>query len=348
MYRQSLAQSMLMITGPALALVLSNSVQAQETPEKTDESVQSDVVAPSETAEPEEGDRNWVDNSHGYVTDRANALTRWVDDFFGDQEADQDMAESRLRVRFIEDWDQTQDNRFRVRVSGKVNLPKASRRLDLVFQGDDPDSAISGRDDPDQGQIGLQYQVTKDVDEPHGRFDLTLGLNSSGPRPGVRYRYDGLLNEDAAIRFTQRVQYEFDDGAFATTRLNIDHRLSDSTLIRSATRLLIGEETDGLEWSTTLGHAARWSTLLGRERASFIYAGLSGRTDPYVYEDNYFVGARYRMQAYRDYLFFEVEPSYNWRVNEPFLDRRGAWKVELRLELLLDNNLRRDERAAKR
>ena len=53
---------------------------------------------------------------------------------------------------------------------------------------------------------------------------------------------------------------------------------------------------------------------------------------------NYKIGVRSRRQAYRDFLFWEVEPSYNWRVDEAYFDRVGAWRIELRMEFLLFDN----------
>ena len=59
---------------------------------------------------------------------------------------------------------------------------------------------------------------------------------------------------------------------------------------------------------------------------------------PYAYVKNYRLGMRLRRQAVKDYLFWEIEPSYNWRIDEPYFDREGAWKIELRLEFLLFAN----------
>ena len=42
-----------------------------------------------------------------------------------------------------------------------------------------------------------------------------------------------------------------------------------------------------------------------------------------------------RDRAYRDWLFWEIEPSHNWRIEEPYFDREGAWRIEVRLEFLL-------------
>ena len=69
--------------------------------------------------------------------------------------------------------------------------------------------------------------------------------------------------------------------------------------------------------------------------ATWLYVGAEGQTEPDEHVSNYMVGVRFRRQAYRDFLFWEVEPSYNWRIDEPFFDREGAWKIALRLEFLL-------------
>ena len=66
--------------------------------------------------------------------------------------------------------------------------------------------------------------------------------------------------------------------------------------------------------------------------------GADGQTEPYDFVKNYRVGLRFRRQAYRDFLFWEVEPSYNWRIDEPYFDREGAWRIELRLEFLIFDN----------
>jgi hypothetical protein len=93
-----------------------------------------------------------------------------------------------------------------------------------------------------------------------------------------------------------------------------------------------------------LSYARAWNNERGRVGATWLYVGAEGQTEPYDYVSNYLVGVRFRRQAYRDFLFWEVEPSYNWRIDEPYFDRDGAWKVVLRLEFLLfDNPDPRDE-----
>ena len=330
-------------TGPALdteeiqldAAPTSSSDVGAGTPLSTDTALSEATVAPA-AADPEEA--GWIDDGHDYAARKANEMTQWVDNFFGNDERDLEQAESRLRFRTIYDWDQRLSNEVKFRLGGKVNLPQISDRLDLVFRGEEMDG-MGERDSQqyDEDRVGLQLQVGNTGLEKH-RFDLTMGVSSAGLRPGVKYVFQDAFARDMNFRFTQRIMHENDEGVYGISQFVLDKALSDRSLARSYTRLMQGEETDGLEWSTTLSYARAWNNERGRIGATWLYVGAEGQTEPYDYVSNYLVGVRFRRQAYRDFLFWEVEPSYNWRIDEPYFDRDGAWKVVLRLEFLLFDN----------
>jgi hypothetical protein len=280
----------------------------------------------------------WVEGGHRYAARKADEMTQWVDNFFGNDERDLEQAYSRLRVRTIYDWDDRLDNEIKVRLGGKVSLPKISERLDLVFRGEDMDGFNDrGVEDADEDRIGLQYEVGPE-DRRNGRFKLTVGFGSSGPKPGVKYVYQDALAEDVSFRFTQRFTYDLGDGGYGSSRFVVDKALRERELIRAYTRFLYGEKTEGTEWSTSLSYARGWEGKGGRVGASWLYVGADGQTEPYDFVKNYKVGMRIRRQAYKDFLFWEIEPSYNWRIDEPYFDREGAWRIELRLEFLLFDN----------
>lgn len=277
----------------------------------------------------------WVDSSHRFATDQTMALTRWVDSFFGDVEGDAETAESRLRVKVSTQWDDRFPSQNRVTVGGKIDLPRLANRVDLVFRGDDPDELIRGdQNDPSQSQVGIQVNLDESASGKH-RTDLTVGLSSSGPKPGFKYRYHTMFNANTALRFSQRAQYDLDDGAYATTKLDVDYVLSDTSLLRTQNRILLGRDAEGAEWSTNFGRVRQWTDADGFERASFLYFEVQGQTKPYSYVNNYQLGLRFRAQALRKFLFFELEPTFNYRVDEPFAPRKRAWAVEARVEFLL-------------
>ena len=70
---------------------------------------------------------------------KASETTRWVDNFFGNDERDLEQALSRLRLRTIYNWDDRRDNEIKFRLGGKISPPQLTKRLDLVFRGEDMD-----------------------------------------------------------------------------------------------------------------------------------------------------------------------------------------------------------------
>ena len=277
----------------------------------------------------------WVDSGHRFATDQTMALTRWVDSFFGDIEGDAETAESRLRVKLSTQWDERLPDQNRVTVGGKIDLPRLANRVDLVFRGDDPDELIRGdQNDPSQSRVGIQVNVDESESGKH-RTDVTIGLSTSGPKPGFKYRYHTMLSPRTALRFSQRAQYDLDDGAYTTTKLDVDYVLSETSLLRTQNRILYGRDADGAEWSTNFGRVRQWTNTEGYERASFLYVEVQGQTQPYRYENNYQLGLRFRAQAVRKFLFFELEPTFNYRRDDPYAPRSSAWALEARVELLL-------------
>ena len=280
-----------------------------------------------------EGD--WLENGKDYAARKANEMTQWVDNFFGHDERDLEQAESRLRLRTIYNWDEGIDNEIKFRLGGKVSLPQISKRLDLVFRGEDMDDfSDDGVEDPSEDRVGLQLQVgPKDIKKY--RFDLAVGFGSSGPKPGAKFVYQDDFAKDLNFRFTQRFAYDLGEGGYGSSRFVLDKALGDRELVRAYNRFLYGEETDGTEWFSSLSYARGWEGESGRFGATWLYVGADGQTEPYDFVESYKVGVRFRRQAYRDFLFWEVELSDNWRIDEPYFDREGAWRIELRMELLL-------------
>ena len=72
---------------------------------------------------------NWADQSHAYVTDQAQALTEWMDSFFGDPNYDIEKPESLLRLEWVNSWDEEDDESSKLRLRGKLQLPAISKRL---------------------------------------------------------------------------------------------------------------------------------------------------------------------------------------------------------------------------
>jgi hypothetical protein len=296
-----------------------------------------EAAAPGDPNEPAD---NWVDSSHSYATDQAQALTEWMDAYFGEPNYDLESAESLLRLDFTTKWDQDDSINNNIRLRGKLQLPRVSKRLNLVFNdesGDEIDLDDTSERKLDDS-VGLLYEVSE---SKRSRFDLTLGINWNKLRPGVRYRFQDSLGDLSSYRLTQRLQYDNKEGGYATSQVELNRVLGRNQVLRWNNKGVYGEETKGVEWLTRLSLFQRQKTVRRKRELGISYFGaINGFTDP-EYVKNYKVGVLFRRQVYRKYLFLELEPAYNYRKQDSDDKRQFAWSVALRLQFALERDLDR-------
>lgn len=280
----------------------------------------------------ESSDRiSWLDQRHQQVSNSGDRLAGWVDAFFSSSRSVEDAASSVLRIRPQYDWDEDEDD-WKLRVTGRLYLPAASDRLSLVFLGENEDDFDTEFYDPamaadGQSTIGLQYRLTE---ERHSRIDLTAGLKS-GPKGkiGAKYLYQLPFGQRNRFRFSEELFWIGGDGFGTLTRIDFDHALSDDTLLRWANKAEYSEESNGVEWSTRIS----WIKRLQQEAALRAFVFTNGETDPRFLKSRG-LGVGYRRQFWRRWLFWEVEPHYQWRKERAGDSRDGIFGVDLRLELV--------------
>jgi len=280
----------------------------------------------------------WVDESHAYATDQVQALTEWMDNFFGDPNYELEKPESLVRVLWRNEYDQQDGYGTKVRLRGKLQLPKVSKRLNIFFGGEDGDD-LSNDDRKSEDRAGLLYTVDQ---RKRSRVDLTLDFASHGFQPGVRYRNQGGLYKNSGYRYTQGVEYKANKGFYTTGEVNLDTALSATDLLRWSNQVMYGEETEGAEWQSILSRNERRSIHRDDPRVVSYFVGVNGVTDP-AFVKNYRLGVLFRRQLSRKFLFAELVPSYNFRKKRDDDKRRGAWSIELNFEIALERDLRRSK-----
>lgn len=303
-------------------------------------------VAPEQEAvqaDPENTPITWVDSSHAYATNQVQALTAWMDNFFGDPTYDLESPDSLVRLDWTNTWDREDGHKARFRMRGKLHMPRISKRLNLLFNEQDGDELGADEQKESSDLIGLQYSLGE---LNRSRVDLTLDAGTWDLRPGVRYRNQGPILTTMGYRFTQQIEYKDGEGFYSTTEVNLDHVVDENSLLRWSNRLIHGEETDGEEWQTILSLDQRQRPLHKKHQFVIGYFGaIEGVTDP-DYVQNYRVGMVFRRQVYRSFFFAELEPSYNLRRDSPEQSRSGAWNIILRIEIVLQPALVRSWRSS--
>jgi len=333
-------QESLLLRAPpaALFLVVALPVLAREAPDAPARDADpGDIAEIRVTADDADDAPHWVDKGHLYATNRAQAIAQWMDDFFGAEVRDAERADTFIRAIIADDWDQRDGHDFRVRLRGQVELPKISERIDLVFSGEEAEQTLTEEERSSENDIGVRVNFR---DGRRSRLDATLTVRS-GPAllPGVRYRYQLPITNNSWARFTQRLQYHTADGYRSLSNIELNRALSDHSIVRWGGRLRYREDDGFWDWNTGFTYR-RW--LDDHERypsAIEYYVALSGRDTPQSFATNYRIGAIYRRQFFREFLFLEIEPNYNWRRDTFEEQREGVAGIVFRLEIMLDDDL---------
>ncbi len=320
----------------SLIAVVSNYVVADNIKIEPVDSV--DMLGSWEAAEPDDTD-DLLDEGQAVLDNRAQNLAYWLDGFFGDPQYDLDQPESVVRLIAITDTDEEDGTEFKFRARGKVQLPNVSKKLNLVFRGEesDDDEELERYDD----SVALEYKLSEGT---RSKLDATIGYSSKGVRPGVRYRNEGPFTRNSSYRWVQQLQYTNDDGFYTTTRVDFNRSLGENYGIRWDNRGIYGEETEGIEWRSRLSLRQRLGPNTNRPTALSYFATVNGVTQDEEFTKNYKVGVRIRRQVYKDYLFLELEPAYNWRRKEYEDNRNNVFSMVLKLEMALGKDLKKRKR----
>lgn len=313
-------------------------------PVSTSKNSDHSVSADSKETKKESNKSGWMDSSHLFVTRQSDNLVQWFDGFFGIPRSDLESAQSFLRLRMDNEWDEEDGNSVGFRVRGKVRLPRVSERIGLIFsdeRGDETgggDSIEALSEGGPSNDVALQYTG---IDEDRSRLDFKLGFRSGlRVKLAARYRYELPLPKEMLARFSEELYFRDGEGFGTFTRLDFDKALDNEKLLRWSNRFEWGEETRGVEWGSTLSMARR----INDKSALSYFMNVEGDTRPNELNRSYGMGVTYRRNFLRRWLFYELEPAYVWRRNfvEPelgmgdpyFEERNGVARFTARLEIL--------------
>lgn len=305
---------------------------ASATPDTPQEPV-AESAATSEQELPQdplsELDKRWYDKAHDLLSSSAQGSALWFDDFFGpSDEADQ--ASSHFRLRLQQRFFEREPDEFKVRVSASYYLPQTEQRLKLLLESD-PDSELTeirddSSEDADSGTRAALRWTPLDYRVWDLSFDIGVSLSSGlDPFARTRARYYYSVDDRTVIKLSQELKAESRDGWSETSRVTVERIHSDSGY-RLHGRAHYGEESEGLEWSTTLLRAERLSAV----SALATFVTISGKTDDEEEQSEiYRLGANYRRNFLRSWLYYEVEPQLTW-------PRKYDYVTNLELRLTLE------------
>lgn len=275
----------------------------------------------------------WLDQTQAYTSDRANTLADRLDRYFGVERSDLEAAYSSLRLGTELRLDEGDGLEPRVRLRGRLHLPRVDERISLIFSEDKGEGASYYNqndllNEPQSTRVNLEVNL---ADDDNHRFDFRVGLRSNIKlRTSVRYRYEDEIAESMSHRLSQTVYFIDGQGFGSFTQYQFDRELDSSNLLRWSTEFRAQEDLDTMEWSTSINHVASYA----EDGAISYFARMAGTTDQ-NYIGLYQIGARLRTNIARPWLFLEITPGYRWEKELGAAHYEGSFYTSVRLEMAI-------------
>ncbi|TVP90127.1 MAG: hypothetical protein EA347_03500 [Thioalkalivibrio sp.] len=239
-----------------------------------------------------------------------------VDSWFGERPFEEHgRVSGTLRTRALYREDDGLDTDFRYRL--QVHMPNVSEWGYLFIGRDNERELIRDEDEAFRREQSLLPE-SRDEDQTFfvgiGRLlrenlDVRLGVRGGYKLYAqARYRKTWWVTDDSNIDYRQTLFIAVADGLGTTTGLNYALALGPDTAFRWRNSATIGTETDGVEWSTSLG---LYRTFGRDHELSFELLG-KGDTDGAVLVKEYGLRAIYSRPLYRDWIIGELIGGYFW------------------------------------
>lgn len=272
----------------------------------------------------------WLDTMHQSIASSVNTSALWFDDFFALDEfktREEAYGEARIRLgweprsRSVNDF----DTRFKVR----VKLPNLKNRADLILSDFDDD-----RPDNDIQASGVNDFVEQN------RFSLALRWRSN-PESGLshrigvgrrlqafvksRYRNAHILTDKTTLRWETSADVYSDDGLGADFSWQLGYTATEQSIYRWNNHFYFRDRTSDWLWQ----HSLQKLTQFDEKNALIAGIYIEGLSRPNYRLEEYLISLRWRENALRKWLFYEVEPFILWRRDEGF---SASYGIALRVE----------------
>lgn len=281
----------------------------------------------------EEYDEEWVEDFHERVSEGVYQSALWFDNFFTEEDCQQKNPSANARIKLewapkARDWQE-----FKVRFRLKVKLPHFSNKMDLILSDNDentnnqlPLESINSRPQTEEEHFAaaVRYVYIKDSRQ---LTDTRLGISGGDIFLRTRYVRRFTWQENHSVKVEPSAYYFLDDGWGSKLLLEYDYQLSKQAQFRINYSTRGSQAYSGIKWK----HGMYKLNQIDSTTASLFGLQVEGvrNSDRGFVIDKYTLSYRYRFNAYKKWLFFEVEPFMEWPEERNYKTTPG---IALRIE----------------
>lgn len=283
-----------------------------------------------------------VDDAHESVNSRFNSFVIQVDDFIGSEQSDGGINTSWARVRVDTIQTAVGETEFKAKVKLRLVLPQSEKRFRLLLSSGDDDQSVAGTDtaqreqlERDDEDVALALRFLRNVRERSSvKFDV--GVRSRDSRVQLFGRIGAVAEEPLNDDWTFTVNndlYHYSSSGYENRLQLAFQRLfydSDRLYFRNSTeiRWLNGDK------GASIGGIAGIYVDRGPKSAyafEVIGSAITSKNDG---AENYYQGTeirlRFRRNAFRPWLYFEIWPNVSWAESNNY---ERAYGGRIRVEM---------------
>ncbi len=270
---------------------------------------------------------HWIEQIHHSVSDSVYQSAVWFDRFFVNENNDYESPKTNARIRLgwkpqARDWNGI-EARFRI----KVRLPHFEDKVDLILSDDEETAQNQLPFDSTNNQADLGDErfaaALRYTHNPNRKRLLESRIGISGGDLFFKVRHKRYLHwqQKHSVRIEPSIFYFIGDGLGAKLQLEYDYQFNAITQYRINYSIRGSEDFSGAKWK----HGFYQLKQLGSKRASIWGLKVQGvRNSERGYDvDKYTLSYRYRFNALRKWLFFEVEPFLQWPEDQDYRTTPG-------------------------
>jgi len=261
-----------------------------------------------------------IDVPRDYVSDKIVAITKRIDQFFGDERYYQESNKSLIQLEFTETIGQGGSRTFGFEGKAKLDLPASEKRFHFVIESN-PEKKTAGEvkkdqppatkteatPPPEQYAASLRYEK---AEESPWYYSTDAGVKFQfPPDPFIRGRISyGIPVGSWRMKISETPFWFKTIGLGETTQLDWEYIISKPLLLRITSTATCYEYPQNCDLRQDF---SVYHTL--NERSAWLYqASAIGVTEPEAQETAYVLLARYRYRLHRDWVYFEVTPQLNF------------------------------------
>ncbi len=274
---------------------------------------------------------SWLETKRDSVSKNVTGVGRYLDDWLAGDGVGEHNNESYLRVKLNQQVSETGAYYSNVRISGRVDLPRATERWKLIFESEqtEQESIQNQRLSnirPSEFSGGFSYELPE---RDNGfRFTHDVGVKGRIPLdPFYRFRtrYGHDLSEKWSVGVNHKLWYYHTEGWGQDARLYFTHSIRDDAFLRFDTEVNFRDRYNEYEFAQTV---ALHRTLGERETLTY-EAGVIGSSQPTTEIESYYAQSVYRHAIHEDWLVMELVPQL-------VMERNNDWNPDPRIQFNLE------------